>query len=250
MLVAQSCLTLFNPLDYSPPGSSVHGISEARILEWVNIPFSRDLPIPEIKPVLQHSRWILYRLNYQGSPENAKNCPKWAIRIKAVCYAILWSKQRASFSKLNSFNEHSKTTTKDTLALESFPLSNRTLSQKVMALCHWTLCCRIMGHGTREWACPRSQVCAWERLLGEGSYLCVGRTLSVSHSKVSARLLRLHFPQTEGGPSQKVREVLKQGGQFSRAGCFTGYQVGGLFQLFGGKGKDFQELGHRLPLAF
>ena len=92
MLVAQSCLTLFNPLDYSPPGSSVHGISEARILEWVNIPFSRDLPIPEIKPVLQHSRWILYRLNYQGSPENAKNCPKWAIRIKAVCYAILWSK--------------------------------------------------------------------------------------------------------------------------------------------------------------
>ena len=33
-----------NPLDYSPPDSSVHGISQARILEWVAISFSRDLP--------------------------------------------------------------------------------------------------------------------------------------------------------------------------------------------------------------
>ena len=31
----QSCLTLGNPMDCSPPGSSVHGISQARILEWV-----------------------------------------------------------------------------------------------------------------------------------------------------------------------------------------------------------------------
>ena len=41
MLVAQSCLTLCNPLDCSPPGSSVHGILQARILEWVAIPFSK-----------------------------------------------------------------------------------------------------------------------------------------------------------------------------------------------------------------
>jgi len=39
--VTQSCLTLCNPMDYSPPGSSVHGILQARILEWVAIPFSR-----------------------------------------------------------------------------------------------------------------------------------------------------------------------------------------------------------------
>ena len=30
----QSCLTLFNPIDGSPPGSSVHGIFQARVLEW------------------------------------------------------------------------------------------------------------------------------------------------------------------------------------------------------------------------
>ena len=38
---AQLCLTLFDPVDYSPPGSPVHGILQARILEWVAISFSR-----------------------------------------------------------------------------------------------------------------------------------------------------------------------------------------------------------------
>ena len=38
---AQSCPTLCNPLDCSPPGSSLHGILQARILEWVAISFSR-----------------------------------------------------------------------------------------------------------------------------------------------------------------------------------------------------------------
>ena len=41
VLVTQSCLTLCDPMDCSLPGSSVHGILQARILEWVAIPFSR-----------------------------------------------------------------------------------------------------------------------------------------------------------------------------------------------------------------
>ena len=41
MLVAQSCLILCNPMDCSLPGSSVLGILQARILDWVAIPFSR-----------------------------------------------------------------------------------------------------------------------------------------------------------------------------------------------------------------
>ena len=40
VLVAQSCLTLYDPTDCSPPGSSIHGILQARIPEWVAIPFS------------------------------------------------------------------------------------------------------------------------------------------------------------------------------------------------------------------
>ena len=39
--VAQSCLTLCDPMDCSLPGSSVHGIFQARVLEWVAISFSR-----------------------------------------------------------------------------------------------------------------------------------------------------------------------------------------------------------------
>ena len=41
LLVTQSCPTLHDPTDCSPPGSSVHGILQARTLEWVAIPFSR-----------------------------------------------------------------------------------------------------------------------------------------------------------------------------------------------------------------
>ena len=49
--VAQSCLTLCDPVDCSPPGSSIHGILQARILEWIAISFSRgDLPDPGIEP--------------------------------------------------------------------------------------------------------------------------------------------------------------------------------------------------------
>ena len=49
-IVAQSCPTLCDPMDCSRPGSSTHGIFQARILEWVAIPFSRDLPKPVTEP--------------------------------------------------------------------------------------------------------------------------------------------------------------------------------------------------------
>ena len=45
-LLAQSRLTLCDPMDCCPPGSSVHGILQARILEWVAIPFSRGSSQP------------------------------------------------------------------------------------------------------------------------------------------------------------------------------------------------------------
>ena len=41
--VTQLCLTPCYPLDCSPPGSSTHGIFQARVLEWVAISFSRDM---------------------------------------------------------------------------------------------------------------------------------------------------------------------------------------------------------------
>ena len=46
VLIAQSCPTLRDPMDYSPPGSSVHGILQAKILQWVAIPFFRGSAQP------------------------------------------------------------------------------------------------------------------------------------------------------------------------------------------------------------
>ena len=67
--VTQSCLTLCGPVDCSLPGSTVHGILQARILEWVAIPFSRRIfPTQGLNPGLLHCRQILYCLSYQGSP--------------------------------------------------------------------------------------------------------------------------------------------------------------------------------------
>ena len=52
VLVAQLHLTLCDPMDYSPPGSSVHGILQARLLEWVAIASSRGSS-KEIKKILR-----------------------------------------------------------------------------------------------------------------------------------------------------------------------------------------------------
>ena len=46
VLVTQPCPALCNPMDCSPPGSSVYGILQARILEWIAIPFSRGFSQP------------------------------------------------------------------------------------------------------------------------------------------------------------------------------------------------------------
>ena len=60
----QSCLTLCDPMDCSPPVSSVHGILQARILEWLAIPFSRGSSQPRdlthISCVLCTGKQILY----------------------------------------------------------------------------------------------------------------------------------------------------------------------------------------------
>ena len=52
--VAQSCPTLCDPVDCSPPGSSIHGILQARILEWVAISFSRGSSQPRDQTQVSH----------------------------------------------------------------------------------------------------------------------------------------------------------------------------------------------------
>ena len=52
--VAQLCLTLCDPMDCSPPGSSIHGILQERILEWVAISFSRGSSWPRDRTQVPH----------------------------------------------------------------------------------------------------------------------------------------------------------------------------------------------------
>ena len=69
---AQSCPTLCDPMDCSPPGSSVHGIFQARILEWIAIPFSRGSSWPRNQTSTSYiscfSKRILYHWGHLGSP--------------------------------------------------------------------------------------------------------------------------------------------------------------------------------------
>ena len=61
MSVAQLCPTLCDPMDCSPPGSSVHGISPAKMLEWVAISFSRgsSRPRDQTAGLLHHRKIVL-----------------------------------------------------------------------------------------------------------------------------------------------------------------------------------------------
>ena len=60
--VTQSCQTFCDHMD---TGFSVHGIFQARILEWFAISFSRDLPEPRIEPSLLHCRQTLHHLSHR-----------------------------------------------------------------------------------------------------------------------------------------------------------------------------------------
>ena len=62
-VVSDSC----DPMDCSLPGSSVHGIFQARILDWVAISFSRRSSSQGLNPGFRHCRQTLYPLSHQGS---------------------------------------------------------------------------------------------------------------------------------------------------------------------------------------
>ena len=60
----QSCLTFWDPMDYSPPGSSVHGILQERILEWAAMPSSRGSSPPRDRTHVSYVSCIGRRVLY------------------------------------------------------------------------------------------------------------------------------------------------------------------------------------------
>ena len=75
----QSCLTLFNLMDSSPSGSFVHGIPQARMLEWVAMPSSSGMEVIFMTQELnQHLLWFLPgRILYHWATGEAKKSHKW-----------------------------------------------------------------------------------------------------------------------------------------------------------------------------
>ena len=80
---AQSCMTLWDPMDCSPAGSPVHGISQAKVLEWVAISFSRGSSWPRDwtrvsciscsgRQILHY--WDTWEAHCQGSPYSILKC--------------------------------------------------------------------------------------------------------------------------------------------------------------------------------
>ena len=107
--------TLRDPMDCSPPGSSVHGILLARILEWVAMPSSRGLNLHLL--CLLHCRWILYPLRHLGrgqarglefTPAGWKQGDRHSclpeVEGRAAC--ISWVSGREPLSQLRQKAEH------------------------------------------------------------------------------------------------------------------------------------------------
>ena len=78
--VAQSCLTPSDPMDCSLPGSSIHGIFQARVLEWGAIAFS--VPSLEQLTIITHGQHTTERILEDGSEEEAPLC---TIETKMDC---------------------------------------------------------------------------------------------------------------------------------------------------------------------
>ena len=77
MLVAQSCLTVCNPVDCRSPGSSVHGILQARILEWVAMLFSRGSSRPRDQTWVSHMAGRFFTIWATGDQFSSvtQSCP-------------------------------------------------------------------------------------------------------------------------------------------------------------------------------
>ena len=97
VLAAQSCLTRCNPMDYSPQGSSVHGILQARILESVVMPsssggLSRPRDWTESPAALALQMYSL-QLSHPGSPHHANRALEKLLNLvlnfKHLCYLFL-----------------------------------------------------------------------------------------------------------------------------------------------------------------
>ena len=83
MLVIQSCQTLCDPMDCSPPGSSVQGILQARILKWVGVAW--DKTAIQIKDYFSRGKPILVKGPFENDPYTDKDGrlrDSWSLKVR------------------------------------------------------------------------------------------------------------------------------------------------------------------------
>ena len=85
--IAQSCLTLCDPMDCSLPASSAHGILQARILEWVAIPFSRRSSQPKDQTQVSYTAGRLFTI--QAIRVSVCVCVCVCVCVRAFSYSFL-----------------------------------------------------------------------------------------------------------------------------------------------------------------
>ena len=110
----QSCLTLCDTVDCSPPGSSVHGVLQARILEWVAMPSFRGTSQPRdwthVSYISCFGRWVLYHLCHLGSPRKSEDMPDSTLKCSFFRDRLLsWYKSNLKWlsdSMMGRISEH------------------------------------------------------------------------------------------------------------------------------------------------
>ena len=110
---AQSCLTLCGPKDHSLPGSSVHGIFPAWILEWVAISYSRGSPQfrdwTHISYISCIGRWILYHCSTWEAPRDTGDIEKALIEPADGFSSWSWSLACSNHFLRSSLSHKSET---------------------------------------------------------------------------------------------------------------------------------------------
>ena len=124
---AQSCLTLCDPMDFSLPGFSVHGILLARILEWVAMPFSKRYPWQERTPVS-----CVFCLAGRFFTTESLGKPKV---MEFVFKNFLTKKSYALFIMLVNFSKHLRNIVNHAQIF----LENRLRGYLIMHYTHWFL---------------------------------------------------------------------------------------------------------------
>ena len=103
----QLCPIVCNPIGYSSPGSSVHGIFQVRILEQIAISFSKGSSLPRKLNSHPHCSQILYHLTHQGSSEaNATENKHREAKVPNLSVSLLYLRGSQSYVELWLLKNH------------------------------------------------------------------------------------------------------------------------------------------------